>query len=460
MNPSVNDATVLNEGQWQKYICLACGLIYDEKEGDPDSGIAPFTKFADIPDDWVCPLCGVGKDDFELYVPRSVNIIAQPQTMTTDNHYGVVILGGGIAGWAVAEAVRSLDNTVSVLMISACEGNRYHKPELSIAIGKSMTTEKLIKTTGAQAATELNITLLAKTFALNIDSKTKEIHTTRGVFSYDKLVFATGASPFMPEVLPANYCWRINHLNGFSRLQQKLANRPQTVLIVGAGMIGTELAEDMAHAGHHVVLLDRTAYPMQGMLPPLAGKLVATSLQQQGVIYLAERSVSSLIKNNEGDYTLYSTDNQGNSHQDRADQVIVAAGLTVDSRLPQRAGLDFSPRTGIKVNSANLQTSNEYIYALGDCIDIEGSPCRFIAPIHAQAATIAAEVVGQEHEPYHHSNPMIRLKTKGVSVTISGKPCREQTWIVANQDDTQLVMRQTQDGGTQAEIVIKYAQSA
>jgi len=52
---------------WRQYICRACGLIYDEEEGDPDSGLAPGTRFEDIPDDWECPLCGVTKTDFELF---------------------------------------------------------------------------------------------------------------------------------------------------------------------------------------------------------------------------------------------------------------------------------------------------------------------------------------------------------------------------------------------------------
>ena len=47
-----------------KYICDICGYEYDPVNGDPDSGIAPGTAFEDIPEDWVCPLCGVGKDDF------------------------------------------------------------------------------------------------------------------------------------------------------------------------------------------------------------------------------------------------------------------------------------------------------------------------------------------------------------------------------------------------------------
>ena len=48
----------------KKYICDVCGWIYDPEVGDPEGGIAPGTAFEDIPDDWVCPLCGVGKEDF------------------------------------------------------------------------------------------------------------------------------------------------------------------------------------------------------------------------------------------------------------------------------------------------------------------------------------------------------------------------------------------------------------
>lgn len=47
-----------------KYVCTVCGYVYDEAVGDPDSGIAAGTKWADIPETWVCPVCGVGKDQF------------------------------------------------------------------------------------------------------------------------------------------------------------------------------------------------------------------------------------------------------------------------------------------------------------------------------------------------------------------------------------------------------------
>lgn len=50
-----------------KYICTACQYIYDPEIGDPDGGVEPGTAFADVPEDWVCPVCGVGKDMFEAY---------------------------------------------------------------------------------------------------------------------------------------------------------------------------------------------------------------------------------------------------------------------------------------------------------------------------------------------------------------------------------------------------------
>jgi len=49
----------------EKYVCSACGYIYDPADGDSDSGVKPGTAFKDVPDNWVCPVCGVGKDLFE-----------------------------------------------------------------------------------------------------------------------------------------------------------------------------------------------------------------------------------------------------------------------------------------------------------------------------------------------------------------------------------------------------------
>jgi len=51
-----------------KYRCLICGYIYDPENGDPDNNVAPGTAFKDLPEDWLCPECGAGKDEFESVV--------------------------------------------------------------------------------------------------------------------------------------------------------------------------------------------------------------------------------------------------------------------------------------------------------------------------------------------------------------------------------------------------------
>ena len=56
-----------------KYVCDLCGYVYDEAVGDPDNGIAAGTAWADVPEDWVCPLCGAGKDEFS--VEQTVNFV-------------------------------------------------------------------------------------------------------------------------------------------------------------------------------------------------------------------------------------------------------------------------------------------------------------------------------------------------------------------------------------------------
>jgi rubredoxin len=61
--------STLAEPRARKWLCELCGLIYDPEEGDPDSGIPPGTPFEDIPEDWMCPICGAEKSDFRAIEP-------------------------------------------------------------------------------------------------------------------------------------------------------------------------------------------------------------------------------------------------------------------------------------------------------------------------------------------------------------------------------------------------------
>lgn len=61
--------TTLERAQLRRWICEPCGFIYDPEEGDPDGGVAPGTAFEDIPEDWMCPICGATKADFRVLEP-------------------------------------------------------------------------------------------------------------------------------------------------------------------------------------------------------------------------------------------------------------------------------------------------------------------------------------------------------------------------------------------------------
>lgn len=89
--------------QWE---CIVCGLIYDEKDGWPEDGIAPGTKWADVPDDWTCPDCGVGKDDFEL-IPgtedeaESEDASASSDTGPSGHPIVVIVLDSQLTAWLI-----------------------------------------------------------------------------------------------------------------------------------------------------------------------------------------------------------------------------------------------------------------------------------------------------------------------------------------------------------------------
>ncbi len=436
-------------GAWRQYLCRACGWIYDEKVGDIDGGLPAGTRFEDIPDDWVCPLCGVTKRDFEPYVNKNEQIV-KPIFNPCVNNDGVIVIGGGTAGWTAIEALRKLNDCTPITLITADSGDRYMKPQLSIAISQNKTPDTLITKPAAELAKTLNIGLVAHTFVMHIDPKKRQVRTTRGDFGYRHLILALGATPALPACLPPDLVWRINHIDMFGKLQAKLSARPnQHIAVIGAGMIGVELAEDIAKAGHQVTLINRDELPLAEILPPLAGERVKTALMGIGIEYVGGANLQSVSQSDDGRYQII-IDNQILSF----DEVVASTGLKLDTRLPERMGLAYCQQ-GVAVDERTLQTSNPDVFAIGDCITIDTKPCRFVAPLREQAATIAHQILGLEHTGYAHKPPMVRLKTKSIIVSVTGNPSKTLDWQVIDNTDNLLVLTQDVDGQTTAKIELK-----
>ena len=127
-----------------KYECIVCGLIYDEKEGWPDDGIAPGTRWADVPEDWLCPDCGVGKEDFELLEEAPVDDTPHHEEPVVDKvHSPVVILGTGLAGYGLAKEFRKHDDSTPLILITSDDGRSYSKPMLSTGYTKNHSANDL-----------------------------------------------------------------------------------------------------------------------------------------------------------------------------------------------------------------------------------------------------------------------------------------------------------------------------
>ena len=424
---------------WQRYICNACGLIYDEAKGDPDSGLPPGTRFADIPDDWVCPLCAVTKTDFSLVTPPDLSrqrSAAAPASASGASlrrpvggkaKAGVVIVGAGRAGWQMAQAIRDTDADLPVTLVTACSGDVYDKPLLSVALAKRLPLDTLVRETGPQAAARLGVRLLAHTQATRICTRTNALSTTRGNQPFDELVLAHGAQVALPPSLPAELCWRINHLDAYLKFRAVLADRPQRIAIVGAGLIGCELANDLALAGHRITLLDPMPTPMARWPAPQAGTPLLAAwkdLPGQPIAFVGGVSIAGVENTEHGGQTcrvIRTACGQGFE----VDQVIAATGLATPNRLAQSAGLAWNH--GIAVDGHTLATSHPHIHALGDCITVDGQASRYIEPIGRQALTIAAKLAARRAGagtdacpvPYEVKAAVVRVKTTSCPLSLS-----------------------------------------
>ena len=402
--------------EYLEYICNACGYIYKEVDGDPDSGLAPGTRFADIPDDWECPLCAVTKSDFVLYQPvdprmRQACTPARTAPRGKGARAGLVIVGAGRAGWQMAQAIRDVNTNMPITLVTACSGDVYDKPLLSVAMAKHMALEQLVRETGTQAAQRLGVNLLVQTQATRICTRTQTLHTTRGNHAYEQLVLAHGAQATLPANMPAELCWRINHLDAYLRLRAALGDMPKDVAIVGAGLIGSEMANDLALGGHHITLLDVQAEPLARWHAENAGQQVLQAWKDLPIRFIGNVSVCTVEKI-DGRVYLRTACGQ----QLVVDQVIAAAGLQTPSRLAQAAKLEWN--NGIAVDAISLRTNNANIHALGDCITVQGQASRYIEPIARQARTIAANICGCEPVPYEVRPAVVRVKTTSLPLTL------------------------------------------
>ncbi|HCH25377.1 MAG TPA: rubredoxin-NAD(+) reductase [Oceanospirillaceae bacterium] len=378
---------------FKKWLCIICGFVYDEEQGWPRDGIAAGTRWEDVPDDWLCPDCLVGKADFEMIeLPSAPTPALTIPTVTQAPKGPIVIIGSGYAGYNLAEAVRKLKADAEIVVLTADDGLLYSKPALSNGLLNAQQASDLVSEGPLDMANRLNIRIVTHCQVERIDKQEKLIHTNLGQQAYGQLVLATGAKPIRLPIPGAGAAdmLSVNDLQDYRNYRAALDGK-QKVLLIGNGLIGCEFANDLAATGHQVDLVGLTGWPMDRLLPESIGRQLQSSLQELGVNWYLEKTVVRIEYANPDDtrsgYQVTLSDGQ----QLQADVLVSAVGLQARMDLAALAGIDCG--VGIQVND-QLATSVEHIYALGDCIEVRGQLMPYIAPIYWGIQALAKTLTG------------------------------------------------------------------
>ncbi len=401
-----------------KWECIVCGWVYDEETGDPDSGIAPGTKWEDIPEDWLCPDCGVGKEDFELIEQSEPSAVPHhEEELPDENKAPIVVLGTGLAGYGLVKELRKHDQDTPVIMITNDDGRAYSKPMLSTGYTKNTTADDLAQADAGTMGKQLKASVWTMTHVTGIDTEKQAIKLgdAETTIHYSKLVLAVGADTITPPIKgdALEFVYSVNDLLDYDDYRTAITkNKVKKVCIIGAGLIGCEFTNDLLNGGFEVEAVDPMGYCLPTLLPETAGKAVQAALEEQGAKFHFGPLVTEVNKKADGE-GLVVTLNNGDTID--CDLVVSAVGVRPRTQLAQDAGIDVG--RGIKTDRL-LETSAKNVYAMGDCVEVEGRVLVYVAPLMAQARALGKTLAGQATEVSYPAMP-VTIKTPTCPVVVS-----------------------------------------
>ncbi|MDQ7075409.1 MAG: FAD-dependent oxidoreductase [Gammaproteobacteria bacterium] len=323
----------------------------------------------------------------------------------------LVIVGSGLAGYTVAREFRKLNSDQPLLMITADGGESYSKPMLSNAFSAGKDKHALGMASAVQMAEKLNATVLTETSVRAIDLHRRQLLLDGQEVVYDKLVLALGASPLKLECAgdAVGEVLQVNNLDDYQRFFVRLQTA-KSVLVIGSGLVGCEFANDLALGGKQVTLVGRAERPLKRLLPAAIATHLQQKLAQVGVVWRLSNQVTSINRAAQG-YAVRLAD--GTSLQ--VDLILSALGLRANTTLAEQAGLQTE--RAICVDRL-LCSSQDSVYALGDCAQVDGLHLPFVLPLMKSAQVLANTLAGTSTEVVYPAMP-VAVKTKSVPLVVS-----------------------------------------
>ncbi|MCL6246090.1 MULTISPECIES: NAD(P)/FAD-dependent oxidoreductase [Acinetobacter] len=358
----------------------------------------------------------------------------------------IVIIGSGMAGYAVAREFRKLNTELELIMICADDAINYAKPTLSNALVGNKTPEQIPLGDAEKMSAQLNMQIINKSWVKSIDAAKHEltIESQNGTQTqlYSKLVLAVGANPIRLAISGdgSEDIHVVNNLDHYKAFRKQLtAREDKRVVILGAGLIGCEFANDLQNTGAKVSVVDLAPQPLGRLLPSHVAAKFQSNLEETGIQFVLGTTVDKVSRIENGDYQV----SLANGQSLVADVVLSAIGLQPEINLAKQAGIHTS--RGVLTNKS-LETNLADIYAVGDCAEVNGTLLPYVMPIMQQARALAKTLNG-EHTAVHYPAMPVAVKTPAAPLTVLPAPIDVETqWETEELEDGMIARAIDQDG--------------
>lgn len=314
----------------------------------------------------------------------------------------IIIIGGVAGGATTAARIRRMDETAEIILLEKGKYISYANCGLPYYIGGVIAErEKLFVQTPEAFSVRFRVDVRTENEVIFIDRKRKTVTvrlSSEDTYeeSYDKLLISTGATPVKPPLpgIDSEGIFTLRNVKDTDRIKE-YANQhaPRRAVVIGAGFIGLEMAENLHALGAKVSIVEMANQVMTPIDFSMAS-LVHQHLMDKGVNLYLEQAVASFEKTGREIKVVFK---DGQSIP--ADIVILSIGVRPETTLARAAGLVIGEAGGISVNDY-LQTSDESIYAIGDAIEyrhpITGKPwLNYLAgPANRQGRIVADNILG------------------------------------------------------------------
>jgi nitrite reductase (NADH) large subunit len=331
----------------------------------------------------------------------------------------IAVIGNGMVGQRFLEQLVAHGKDIGTVceITVFCEEPRpaYDRVQLtSFFSGKTAADLALVS---KDFFADSKITLRLNDSVLAVDPVHKVVRSTRyKEIPFDKLVFATGSSPFVPPVAGRDRrdCFVYRTIEDLEVIAAT-ARRSKVGVVIGGGLLGLEAAKALKDIGLETHIVEFASRLMAVQLDDSAGRLLRRKIEALGARVHVSKNTKEIVQGETARNKLVFTD--GTSLE--TDLVVFSAGIRPRDELARAAGIAVGERGGIRINS-HCQTANPDIYAIGECALWEGRTFGLVAPGYQMAEVAARHLLGETQLQFLGADMSTKLKLMGVDVCSIG----------------------------------------